>query len=177
MDFKTIKGGLLVPDLAIVVGGRFIGQIIRDGAVIDEFEDRNLVVNEGLNYLLNTGLAGQGQLTNWYIGLFAGNYTPQASANAAGITAAATEWTQYGEGARQPYIAPPTTTGALTNSASQAVFTNTAAGTIYGAFVASASAKGATTGVLFAAAAFASPKTVGAGDLLVLNYVLGATSA
>lgn len=177
MDFKATDSGLLVPDHKLFLGGRFLGQLIRDGQVIDEFDDHNLVVNEGLNYLLNAGVAGQAQLTSWYVGLFSGNYTPQASVTAATIASAATEWTSYGEGARQAYTAPVTTTQSLTNAGSAATFTQAGAGTIYGAFVVSNSTMGGTTGTLLAAALFASPKVVAVGDLLVMTYVLGATSA
>ena len=177
MDFKTTDSGLLVPDRKLIVGGRFVGQIFRDGELIDEFEDANLVTNQGLNYLLNTGVAAAGQLTNWYVGLFSGNYTPQATDTGTNIAANATEWTNYAEGTRQAYTAPVTTTQSLTNSAAAATFTQSSSGTIYGAFVVSSSTKGGTTGTLLAAAQFGSPKTVSASDLLVMTYTLGATSA
>lgn len=178
MDFEKIESGLLVPVRhKLIVGGRFLGQIVRKGQVIDEFEDANIVVNQGLNYLLNTGVAGTGQLTTWYIGLFSGNYTPQASDTAATISANATEWTNYAESTRQAYTAPSTTTQTLTNSAATATFTQASAGTIYGAFMVSNSQKGGTAGVLLAAAQFSAAKTVASGDLLVMTYTLGMTSA
>jgi hypothetical protein len=176
MNFKETKSGLLIPDVKLLVGGRFTGQIIRDGEVIDEIDDQNLVVNEGLNYLLNVALAGQGQLNTWFVGLFSGNYTPQASDTAANITANATEWTGYGEATRQAFSTVATTTQSITNSASTATFTQNTAGTVYGAFIISSSQKSGITGTLLAAAQFSSPKTVAVGDLLALTYTVGASS-
>jgi len=177
MDFKTTDGGLLVPDHKLVIGGRFFGRIFRDDELIAEFEDANLVTNEGLNYLLNAGVAGAGQLTNWYVGLFSGNYTPQATDIAANIATNSTEWTGYSESGRQAYTAPVTTTQSLTNSAAAATFTQSSAGTIYGAFIVSSATKGGTTGTLLAAAQFSSAKTVAPGDLLVMTYTVGASSS
>jgi hypothetical protein len=177
MNFKETVGGLLVPDHKLVVGGRFTGQLIREGVVIEEIDDANLVVNEGLNYLLNSSIAGQSPLTSWYIGLFSGNYTPTATVTGATIASASTEFTGYSESTRQPYSTATSTAQQMTNSASPAQFTMSAAGTIYGAFLVSQSAKGGNTGTLLAAAQFSSPKTVASGDLLVLTYTVGATSS
>lgn len=177
MNFKETEGGLLVPDHKLLVGGIFRGQIIRDGEVIDEFEDHNIVVNEGLNYLINTGLAGQGAQSSWYIGLFSGNYTPLATDTAANIATHATEWTGYSESTRQPFTTSVTSTQSISNSGSTANFTQNSAGTIYGAFVISNSAKNGSTGVLLAAAQFATSKTVAVGDILALTYTVGASSS
>jgi hypothetical protein len=50
---------LLVPKAGQVIGGRFLGKIIRDRRVIDEFTCENIVVNQGLNYLLGAALGAQ----------------------------------------------------------------------------------------------------------------------
>lgn len=176
MNFNKTEGGLLVPDHALVVGGRFHGEIIRDGKLIEAWDDDNIVVNEGLNYLLNAGIAAQSPITSWYLGLFSGNYTPTAGVTGATIAGASTEFTGYSESTRQPYSAVSSTAQQVTNSTTPSQFTIGAAGTIYGAFMVSNSGKGATTGTLLAAAQFSSPKTVSAGDLLVLTYTIGASS-
>jgi hypothetical protein len=51
------------------------------------------------------------------------------------------------------------------------------AATIYGAFLASASAKSATSGVLFSAARFGTPKNVVDEDQLLLTYTFTASSS
>ena len=88
MDYEKTEGGILVPSSNILTAGKYHGQIIRDGKVIDEFEDANLVVNEGLNSLLNVYMNAATQITAWYIGVFEGNYTPVATVTAATITSA-----------------------------------------------------------------------------------------
>lgn len=176
MDYKRTEGSILLPDLGIKVGGVFHGQIVRDGRVIDEWEDHNLVVNEGLNNLLDVYFHGGTQTGTWYLGLFEGNYTPVATLTAATVTAAATECTAYDEAARQAYDEAAPSAQQITNSASKATFTMNAAKTIYGAFLASASAKSATTGVLFSAARFGTPKVVADDDQLLLTYTFTASS-
>lgn len=169
-------GGVLLPDTRLRVGGKFHGQLVRDGKVIDEWEDSNLVVNEGLNALLNVMFAGATQTGTWYLGVFEGNYTPVATVTAATITTASTECTAYDEATRQEYVEAAAASQSITNSANRATFTFNATKTIYGAFLVSASAKSATTGTLFSAARFASSKAVVAADQLLLTYTFTASS-
>jgi hypothetical protein len=176
MDYIPTAGGVLMPQQGLVVGGVFQGQIVRDGKVLDEFEDHNLVVNEGLNHLLDVLLHGSTQVTTWYLGVFEGNYTPVATVTAATITSASTECTAYDETTRQQYNEAAASSQSTTNSANKATFTFNATKTVYGAFLASASAKSATTGTLFSAAAFSSSKSVVSGDQLLLTYTFTASS-
>lgn len=176
MDYKRSAGGILMPEHKINVGGKFTGQIVRDGQIIDEWEDHNLVVNEGLNHLLSVLFNGGTQVTTWYLGVFEGNYTPVATVTAATITAAATECTAYDEATRQAYDEAAPASQSITNAASKATFTFNAAKTIYGAFLASASAKSATSGTLFSAARFGTAKTVADDDQLLLTYTFNASS-
>lgn len=169
-------GGILLPDNQLRVGGIFLGQLVRDGVVIDEWEDHNLVVNEGLNALLDIMFHGTTQVATWYLAPFEGNYTPVATVTAATITAASTECTAYNEAARVEFVEAAAASQVTTNSASKATFTFNATKTIYGAFLASASAKSATTGTLFAAARFSASKAVVSGDQLLLTYSFTAAS-
>ena len=77
--FNLSPNGVWVPRQGVQVGGKFAGQIIRAGKVIDEFEDHNLVCNEGLNALNDIMFHGSTQITQWYLGVFEGNYTPVAT--------------------------------------------------------------------------------------------------
>lgn len=168
--------GLLVP-AGLRVGGTFMGQLLRKGRVIDEFECHNLVTNEGLNHILNVAFNGATPVSPWYLGIFEGNYTPVAGVTAATITAASTECTAYTASTRQEYVEVASTAQSITNAASRASFVFNATKTIYGAFLASASAKSATTGTLFAAARFSTPKAVTTDDELLLTYAFTAASA
>lgn len=175
--FET-DGGILMPvEQRLLLGGVFHGQHIRDGEVIDEWDDHNLVTDEGLNHLLDVHFHGETQITTWYIGLFEGNYTPVAGVTAATITAASTESTAYDEATRVAYDEAAAASKSITNSASKATFTINATKTIYGAFLASASAKSATSGKLFSAARFASSKSVVDDDQLLITYTFTAASS
>lgn len=177
MDYEKTEGGILIPSSAIQMGGKYVGQIIRDGKIIEEFEDHNLVVNEGLNSVLGVYLYAATQITSWFIGVFEGNYTPVATVTAATITSASTESTAYASLTRPAYVPAAPASQSITNSASRASFVFNATKTIYGAFLVSASAKSATTGVLFSAARFSSSKNVESGDELLLTYTFSASSS
>lgn len=176
MDYVATEGGVLLPDNGIRVGGVFQGQHIRNGEVIDQWEDHNLVTNEGLNSLLDIYFHGSTQITTWYLGVFEGNYTPVAGVTAATITSASTECTAYDEATRQAFDEAAASSQSITNSASKATFTFNATKTIYGAFLVSTSTKSGTTGTLFSAARFSSSKAVVDDDQLLLTYTFTASS-
>ena len=175
--FERRDSGLLVPKEDILGHGRYVAQHIRGGEVIDEFEFDNLATNEGLTSMLGVHLGGATQITSWFLGLFEGNYTPVLTDTAATFATAATETTAYTGTARQAFTPASATGQAITNSASKASFTFNATKTLYGAFLASASAQNAVTGVLFSAAKFATPKTVANNDQLLIGYTFSAASA
>jgi len=163
-------------DNALAVGGRFHIEHIRDGEVIDREDVTNLVVNEGLDHLLNTVFHGGTQVQTWYLGLFEGNYTPIATATGASISNASSECTSYTESGRQEYNEGAASAQSITNSANKATFTMNATKTIYGAFLSSNATKGSTSGVLFSAARFATAKQVAQDDQLLLTYTFNAAS-
>jgi hypothetical protein len=166
---------LLLPQ-RLRIGGVMRGKLIRAGRVIDEWEDHNIYLNQGLDHLLSTEFTGGSQISNWYMAIFAGNYTPTASDTAASLPGNSTEATAYSSSTRVPYSGVE---GAqqVTNNAVPATFTFTGSVTIYGAWLTSASAKNSTSGVAAAAAQFSSPKSVVATDQLLLTYAIGASSA
>jgi hypothetical protein len=179
--FIQNASGLLVPALAnqVLGTGHYRGEIVRDGKVIDEFEFKNLVVNQGLNYLLGAGLAGGAQITTWYIGLFSGNYTVLAADTASVIATNSTEVTAYSGGARPTWVANSSSpTGQSTsNSSSQASFTFTGPVTVFGAFLISSATISGTGGTLFSGAQFGASKSVVSSDVLNLTYTYTAASA
>jgi hypothetical protein len=171
------EGGILLPVQGLQMGGVFTIQHVRDGVVIDETHDHNLVTDEGLNHMLDVHFHGETQIGTWYVGLFEGNYTPVAGVTAATLPAAATECTAYDEATRVAYTEAAAASKSITNSASKATFTFNATKTIYGAFLVSASAKSATSGKLFSAARFAAAKSVVDDDQLLITYTFTAASA
>lgn len=176
MDYQNTAGGILMPAASMLATGRYFGQIVRAGEVIDEFEDDNIIVNEGLNKLNDVMLFGGAQITAWFLGVFEANYTPVATVTAATITAASTECTAYAAATRVAYVPVASAAQVTTNAASRASFVFNATKTIYGAFLVSASAKSAVTGTLFSAAQFSTSKAVVSGDELLLTYQFTSSS-
>lgn len=168
--------GLLVPDDRIRLGGIFIGKILRDGKVIDEFESRNLVTNQGLDYLLSTGITAGAQTSSWFLAPFKGNYQPVATDTGASISANSTESTEYTSTTRIAYQGVEANQQ-VTNANAPGTFTFNASVTVYGAFIVSASGKQSTSGTLLAASLFSTSKNLSNGDQLLLTYSISATAS
>ena len=177
MNFEDGGKGLLIPVHKILCVGKYSGKIIRAGKVIEEFEDDNLVVNQGLNSILNVQFNGASQLTSWYLGIYQANYTPVATDTAATIAGNATESSGYTSATRPVWTPVASTAQSITNSASQATFTFNTGLTIYGAFLVSSNTIGGVAGTLFGAALFGTPKAVVNTDQLLLTYTFNAASA
>lgn len=189
MTFEQNEKGVLVPahgskDITrmrirggqIFTCGKYIGEIRRQGKIVDTFEFDNLVTDEGLNHLLDVALAAGSQITSWYLGVFEGNYTPVAGDTAAGIAAASTESSAYSGGVRPAWTPGAVASKTVSNSASRASFTFSASKTIYGAFMISSAVINGTSGKLLSAARFSSSKSVQSGDELLLTYQFTSSS-
>lgn len=161
---------------ALKLGGVFTYEHVRNGEIIDTWDSHNLVVNQGLNHVLDVALHGSTQTATWYIGVFEGNYQPLATDTAATIVASSTECTAYTEGIRQIYNEAAAASQVTTNVASKATFTFNATKTIYGAFLSSVSTLSATTGVLLAADKAGTAKSVTSGDQLLITYAITLTA-
>ena len=175
-NFIQNDAGLLVPDHKLLMGGSFHAELIRDGKSIDEFDFDNIVVNEGLNTVLNVVFKGASQITSWFIGLFSGNYTPISTDTAATFSVSSTEFSGYAAGVRQAYTTVSSTAQLITNTASKASFVFTGGATLYGAFLSSTSTINGVTGVLMSAARFPSARVVYTDDQLLLTYAFAASS-
>lgn len=144
------------------------GQVVETG--------HNLMPLEGLNHWIDVLLGKTPQQTQWYMGLFSGDYEPTPGDTAANFPVRATEFTGYTGNGRLPFNVSASSGGEAHNNASPAEFTFTGNGTIYGGFISSASGKGATSGVLLSAVRFAVPKTKESTDVLRVKAVLGLIS-
>jgi hypothetical protein len=165
------------PPSLLVAHGMWEVEHWRKGRLLGRELTKNLICNEGLNHILNVVLHGTTPVSPWYMAIFEGNYTPVATVTAATVTADSTESTAYDESTRVEYAEAAASSQSTTNSASKATFTISASKTIYGAFLASASAKSATTGTLLAIARFATSRAVIDNDVLTVTYTITATSA
>ena len=161
-----------------VLAGKYIAELRdADGVLKEAFEVDNIVVDEGLNNVLNAALRNSGAQTAWYLGLYAGAYTPVATEIAATVAASAHEFVGYTGGARPQWRPAAAAAKAVTSAAQPAVFTFNANASINGAFLISSSQLSGTSGVLMSIAAFGSAKAVTAGDQLTLTYVMSAASS
>lgn len=144
-----------------------------------EFDEENLIPDEGRDYMMNAALNGGAQLTSWFVGLYSGNYTPVAADTAATFPTSATEiTTAYSEATRVALVNGALSAGLWANVASPAEFTFTAASTIVrGGFISSAPTKGGTTGALLSAVLASTAKTVLAGEVLKVTTGLSLITA
>jgi hypothetical protein len=135
---------------------------------------------EGLDAIYSTYFNNGSPPTALYIAPFTSNVTPSSSITAATFTAALGEYTGYTQTTRVQWTPDGNSVAqTVSNTASPAVFTiGASAVTITGAAViASASAKGATTGKVIAAALFGAANSLNPGSTLKIQYSLGATPA
>lgn len=135
----------------------------------------NIVVNEGLDYILNILLKGGVQSDPWYIGLTNGAPSPAAGDQLTGTHAGWAEVTAYSEGLRQEFVDDAISGQSIDNSVNKAEFSiNSDSTTIGGAFLTNDSTTGA-NGMLLCVAAFdGGNKTADDGDVLAVQYIFSA---
>ena len=166
--FEETELGLLVPSQRVMVSGRFFYG--KRGEEL-EYSD-NLVVTEGLNYLVGVALKGVTAITTWYIAPFSGAVTVQAAWTAANFTANSTEVTAYASATRPAWTGGSVAAGAVDSFAAKAEIAASSTITIRGAGMISASAKSATTGTLLGASRFGSDKVLDTAEILDIGYGL-----
>lgn len=178
-NYEATPGGILIDRGGMngLMNGAFKNTLYRDGSV-DPAIDHNLVVNEGLNKLLNVMFNGEAAITAWYVTLFSADVSPAPGWTGANWVAAATEQVNYTPTARPSFESATSTAQSTGNAGDEAMFTITGTGrNAYGAALVSQSAKGA-GGVLFAATRFASPRlALAAPDRLGVEYIVTAADA
>lgn len=141
-----------------------------DGTIRWHDENHNLVVNEGLNYILDSALSGGTQTTTFYVGLK--NTGAMAAGDTMGSHSNWTENTTYSQANRVTWVEAGVSSFTLTNSASKAQFGINGSTTIYGAFITTNNTKGGTTGTLICGGNFASSRSAENGDTLEITYSL-----
>lgn len=134
----------------------------------------NLVVDEGLNDVLDKYFLASAYTSAHYVGL------KSSGSVTAGDTMAAhgawTEITGYSE-ANRPTLTLGSVSGkSVDNSANKATFSISTGTSVAGAFVATDNTKSGSAGVLYGAADFSSPRTVADGDTLNVTVTLTASA-
>lgn len=157
-------------DNSLRVGGIFEADCYdKDGNLKWSDVAKNLVVNAGLDHILNVQFHGTTQVNPWYVGL-------KLTGSAASVDTLATHsgWTEatgYADN-RKEYNEAAASGESITNSANKASFAISGTATITGAFVASVSA--GATGTLFCVADFTRARAVENGDTLEVTYTISA---
>lgn len=150
----------------------------RDGRLKWVEEVRNLVVNTGLNELLDKTFKASSYTAAWYVGLIDNaSYSAIAAGDTMGSHAGWLESTAYGDATRRTLTLGSVSGGSVDNSASKAAFAINGTATIKGAFVTTNNTKGGTTGTLYGAAAFSSNRAVENGDTLNVTITNSVTAS
>ena len=136
----------------------------------------NLVVDTGLNDMLDKWLKGSTYTAAFYVGLCVTS-TPVAGDTMASH-AGWTESSAYTEANRQTLTLGTVSAKSVNNSASKAVFSINGTATITGAFVSTNNTKGGTTGTLISGGAFSGgSKAVSSGDTLNVQITYTGSSS
>lgn len=167
--FEETEQGIFVPSERSMIQG-----VVCYGKRGEELEwTHNLIVDEGLNYLVGAATGDTTAISNWYVAVFSGDVTVQASWTAANFTSNATEVTAYEESSRPSWSPGSVASGARDSFSNKASFTSDADGTVIrGAALISASGKESTSGKLMGATRFSSDKPLDEGEILDVGYGL-----
>jgi len=133
----------------------------------------NLVVDAGINDLLNQYFKGSAYTAAFFVGLVDNaSFSAIAAADTMASHAGWLESAAYSNGTRPALTLGSVSAKSVDNSASQASFNINATATINGAFVTTNSTKSGTTGTLYGAASFTGTRSVLSGDVLNVTVTL-----
>lgn len=160
----------LLNGLLCRVGFVYTGEVISaEGIVLQRQVDHNLIPQVGIDHLAGL-LRGTGSvISNWYCGIYEGDFVPTSGTTSADLQTGAQECQAYTQASRPIWDNAYDGVQLITNLASRAEFTMNADKTLYGAFLVAASAKGSASGVLQSIARFSSPYVVPTGSTFRLG--------
>ena len=177
--YEKSEEGIYFPGSKVIGNGVFIEYINGQEVGVN----KNKLVDQGLVHLLNVVLGAESKQAAWYVPLFSGNVSVAANWTAATFTSQASEIVSTTEGytgANRPtWTGTTATTPTMNNNAAPALYTIASAGTltVRGAALISSQARGATTGVLWAASRFANDRSLQNADEYGIKYATTFTSA
>ena len=146
--------------------------------LIGESTTGDLVVNEGLDAILDIMFHAATQITTWYCVISETDTSPAAAMTYA--VPSFTEWQAYDEATRPEYVEAAASSQSITNSANKAVFTASDTKTLYGAGLigggSAATTKGNTAGggTLFDYGEFAASQPVVDDNVVNLTITISA---
>lgn len=168
--YERSPAGIYFPAQDAMCGGVFSTQ--EEGG--EWVRHKNTVTLEYLDKILSDWFNGGAAPTGFYIAPFINNVAPTSALTAATFAGTQGEYIDYTETGRVPWVSNGIAVSQkVSNSNAVAEFTiGAAAATIRGAGLLTAPDKGATTGVLVAAALFSTANTLNAGSTLKIKYEL-----
>lgn len=140
------------------------GRVIIDGPPVC-----NIIPQVGIDHLVSL-LRGSGSLiSNWYVGVYEGNYVPTSATTSADLPSNALESVAYSETSRPLWNNTYDGVSVISNLSTRAEFTFTSDKRLYGGFLVSNSVKGGGSGTLLSIARFSSPYDVPSGSTFRLG--------
>ena len=172
IDSETLRS------LLCRVGFVYTGEVIApDGRILQRQVDCNLIPQVGIDHLAGL-LRGTGSLiSNWYCGIYEGDYVPTSATTSADLQTGAQECQAYSQANRPVWANTYDGVQLITNFDSPAIYTFNADKTLYGGFLVSNSTKGGNSGTLLSIARFGSPRDVPAGSEFRLRVSISLVSA
>lgn len=148
-----------------------------DGKVKWSVTDNNLIVDTGLNEILDKFWKGSAYSASHFVGLTDGAPVTVAAGDTMASHAGWNEVTAYTEGTRPALVLGTVAAKSVDNSASKASFSVNATTTIGGSMITTDNTKGGTAGILIGAVAFTGgDKVADNGDTLNVTVTLSASS-
>lgn len=170
--FDVAESGIYFPSLGVLAAGEYFDRI--NGG--EWSVSRNLVVTEGLAFMLNVALGATAKPAGYYIALFSGGAAPANNWTAASFAATASEIVSMDEGYTSPtrpvWTPGVASAGQIDNMGSVATLTIATASTlnVTGAALLTNSTRGGTTGALISATKYPVVRTFQAGDTYQVGY-------
>lgn len=132
-----------------------------DGSMVGRITgNKNRMPAEGINDVVTAYFKGGAGPANLYIGLWSGAHVPTGAETAANLASLVTEVTNYSQATRMALDLGAVVDGLVSNAAALARFDMLGSAVVNGAFLSTASAKGAATGKILSVVRFANPRSV-----------------
>ena len=160
-------------DSGLKLNGDYFLELSENGIVTQTLDIKNLIVNEGLGYVLS--LIGGASPTNLYVVPTANAYTALGTDTLASILTSAGEVTAYSATSRPQWsgIATGTT---IDNSVSLATFAFTGSGSVNGILICTQGTKGSSTGKAYSYVALSTAFGFTSTASLAVKYSTTASS-
>lgn len=164
----------------IQIGGVFGYTHIRNGKIIDEWDEHNLLPLAARNFVNDSLFGLVAPVNPLFIGLFSNSYSPQNDDLYTHIGSRYTELTsEYDEVSRVLFEPGPSVNGVLSNSAKRALFTFNAPASVAGGMLVSNATKGdsaAASAIMLAGSRHPITRDMQTLDELLVSYVFTTTS-